>query len=100
VKEERLKKPTEAGESLHVVTAPAWCQQAILKKAVRLGLEVVVTEPSVLTTTIKIRSRKEMSSVEDALKLLAGALEAAAELGLNEVEVQRLCVMATYAPTS
>jgi hypothetical protein len=41
-----------------------------------------------------------MSSVEDALKLLAGTLEAAAELGLNEVEVQRLYVMATYAPTS
>jgi len=65
------KKPIEANKSLYVVTAKR-CQQAITKKAVRLGLEVVVTEPSVSTTTIKIKLPKETPNVEDTSKLLAG----------------------------
>jgi len=41
-----------------------------------------------------------MPNIEDALELLAGVSEAAAEPGLNKVEVQRLYVMATFVPTS
>jgi len=67
---QQLKKPIEANKSLYVVTAKR-CQQAITKKAVRLRLEVVVTEPSVSTTTIKIKLPKETPNVEDASKLLA-----------------------------
>jgi hypothetical protein len=63
----------------------------------RLGLEVVVTEPSVLTTTIKIKLPKELPSVEDALKMLAGALERSCQHGLDKVEVQRHHVMAAIA---
>jgi hypothetical protein len=47
VKEERLKKPIGA-----------CCQQAAIKNPVRLGLEVVVTEPRELTTTIKKKGLK------------------------------------------
>jgi hypothetical protein len=40
----------------------------------RLGLEVVVTEPRGSTTTTEVKLPKEMQGVEDALRLLAGRL--------------------------
>ena len=42
---------------------------------------------------------KELPSIEEALKLLAGALQAASQAGLDKVEVQRLQAIATLART-
>jgi hypothetical protein len=50
-KKKRLKKPIEA-----------CCQQAAIKNPMRLGLEVVVTEPRELTTTTKKRGAKSSTS--------------------------------------
>ena len=42
---------------------------------------------------------KELLSVEDALKMLAGALKTAVKPGLNKVEVQRLQAVSSIAKT-
>jgi hypothetical protein len=42
---------------------------------------------------------RELPSIEEALKLLAGALQAASQAGLDKVEVQRLQAIATLART-
>ena len=42
---------------------------------------------------------KQLPSVEETLKLLAGALKTAAKPGLNKIEVQRLQAIATIAKT-
>jgi hypothetical protein len=71
---------------------------AFHRRRVRLGSEVVVdTLGSVTTTTSKIKVSEELPSVEEALKMLAGALERSCQLGLDKVEVQRLHVIAAIA---
>jgi len=42
---------------------------------------------------------RELTSIEEALKLLAGASKGAGQAGLDKVEVQRLQVVATLAKT-
>jgi hypothetical protein len=79
-----------------VAAALGKSRDAILKKADRLGLEVVGAK-GYTTTTIPMP--KDLPSVEEALRMLAGALKAACKLGLDKVEVQRLQVMATLART-
>ena len=75
-------------------------KQAIIKKAERLGLEVVKQQkPRKKSLTSSLELPKELPSVEEALKILAGALKAAAQPGLDKVEVQRLQVVATLART-
>ena len=59
----------------------------------RLGLEVVKKTPRNFSTT-SLKLPKELPSVEDALKILAAALKAAAEPELDKVEAQRLQVIA------
>jgi len=73
---------------------------AIAQKARRLGLEVVVRlRRSKKTTTSTIEIPAELPTVEEALKILAGALKTAANPGLDRVEVQRLQTVATLART-
>ncbi len=62
-----------------------------------MGLVVVGARRAKTTTTIKLP--KELPTIEEALKILAGALRAAAEPELDRVEVQRLQVVATLART-
>ena len=71
--------------------------EAVTKKCKRLGLEVVGTKAYKTTTSLKLPD--ELPSVEEALKILAGALKAAKESGLDKVEVQRLQVVATLTRT-
>ena len=71
---------------------------AIKEKLRRTGLLVVVQKLQSHTTT-SLELPKELPSVEEALKILAGALNAAAQPGLDKVEVQRLQVVATLART-
>ena len=73
-------------------------QDAIQKKSERLGLEVVDAKAPIRTTT-SIVVPKNLPSVEEALGMLAGALQAACKPGLDKVEVQRLQVVATLART-
>jgi hypothetical protein len=73
-------------------------KDAVYHKCRRLGL-VVEEEGAKGRTTSSIRLPKELPSVEEALKILAGALQAASQAGLDEVEVQRLQAIATLART-
>lgn len=99
--EKELKHLVEAGEPLNVVAARfGKSQQAIIKKAERLGLEVVVvTKGGDRTTTSEIILPKELPSVEEALKILAAALQKATEPSLTKIEVQRLQATAMLART-
>lgn len=98
---EKLVELVEAKQPLDVIAAqfPDRSEGAIKLKIRRLGLEVVVRNSCVGTTTSKLRIPEELPSVEDALKILAGALKTAAKSGLDKVEVQRLKVTATLAKT-
>ena len=75
-------------------------KDGVRQKLMRMGLLVVGqrTQRKCLTTS-ELKLPKELPSVEEALKILAGALTAAAESGLDKVEVQRLQVVATLAKT-
>jgi hypothetical protein len=73
-------------------------KDAVYHKCRRLGL-VVEEEGAKARTTSSIRLPKELPSVEEALKILAGVLQAASQAGLDKVEVQRLHAIATLART-
>ena len=95
---EKLRKLLKADQPLEVVAAELKrTPDAVKKKCKRLGLEVVGAKGYRTTTSLKLP--KELPSVEEALKILAAALEKAAESGLDKVEVQRLQVIATLART-
>ena len=64
---------------------------AVLKKCERLGLEVDDTKS--LKTSTSIPMPKDLPSIEEALKKLAGTLQMAYKAGLSKVEVQRLQVV-------
>jgi hypothetical protein len=64
---------------------------AIAQKLRRLGIEVVVPK-NFNSTTTSIELPKDLFSVEEALRMLAGALKCACKAGLTKVEVQRLKV--------
>ena len=70
--------------------------EAIRVKIKRLGLEVVVDRESTnyCTTTSNEILPEELISMEEALKMLIGALKLACTPGLSKVEVQRLQVVA------
>jgi hypothetical protein len=96
----QLAQLVKKGATLETIAAQLGkSKQAIRKKAERLGLKVVVRKPVTLTTTSKIPLPEELPSVEEALKILAGALKAASEAGLTRVEVQRLHLIANLART-
>jgi hypothetical protein len=70
---------------------------AVYLKCRRLGLQVEEDVRGYSTSSLKLP--KDLPSVEEALRILAGALQAATEAGLDKVEVQRLQVVATLART-
>jgi hypothetical protein len=69
--------------------------KSVIAKAQRLGLRLQ-TEGYVNTS---IAIPRELPSVEEALKMLAGALKAAIKPGLNRLEVQRLEAVANISKT-
>jgi hypothetical protein len=98
--EAKLKQLIDEGRPLDVIAAKLGkSKQAIRRKAERLGLKLVGQARRQGTTSSGIKMPKELPSVEEALKILAGALEAASKPGLDRVEVQRLQVVATLART-
>ena len=98
---EKLRSLVEQGQSWEVIAAQLnRTEGAIRQKCRRLGLEVVVNRPGkTITTTSELEIPKELPSVQEALKILAAALEKAAEPGLDNTEIQRLQVVATLART-
>jgi hypothetical protein len=96
--EKQLEVLVKTGVPLKVIAARLGKRVgAVAIKCQRLGLKVVVNKG--LTTTTSIQLPKELPSVEEALKMLAGALRKACEAGLDKVEVQRLQVISTLART-
>jgi hypothetical protein len=95
--ENKLRQMLGEGASLESVAAHLGkSRDAVMQKALRLGLEVVGYS-AITTTSLKLP--KQLPSVEEALQILAGALRASAKSGLGKVEVQRLQVVATLAKT-
>ncbi len=68
---------------------------AIMLKCERLGLPIKANG----YVKSQIYLPKELPSVEEALKMLAGALKAAIKPGLDKIEVQRLQAVATISKT-
>jgi hypothetical protein len=97
-KEQKLRELFASGADVDKIAASLGkSKDAVLKKADRLGLEVVDAK-GYTTTTIPMQT-KDLPSVEEAVRMLAGAPKAACKPGLDKVEVQRLQVMATLART-
>ena len=66
-------------------------EQAVMKKLQRMGLKVVqLQKTSGTTTSSEVIMPKELPSVEEALKLLAGAMKALETPELSRTEVLRL----------
>ena len=97
--EKQLRELVDSRESLEVIASKIGKSRAAIKmKMQRLGLEVVVRKPTdSRTTTSKLVLPVELPSVEEALKMLAGALRKACEANLSKVEVQRLQVVSNLA---
>ncbi|MCW4016335.1 MAG: hypothetical protein NWF06_08195 [Candidatus Bathyarchaeota archaeon] len=98
----KLTNLVEAKQFLDVIDKefPQYSEGAIKKKCKRIGLEVVVRVSGISkTTTSELEIPKELPSVEETLKILAGALKMASKPGLDKIEVHRLQVVATLAKT-
>jgi hypothetical protein len=67
---------------------------AILVKCNRLGLDIKAKN-----TSLSLPLPDELPTAEEALKILAGALQTARIPGISRVEVNRLNVVATLAKT-
>jgi Tfp pilus assembly protein PilO len=70
---------------------------AIIIKCKRLGLEPTLTKGTNFTGYVSIP--KDLPSVEEAIRMLAGALKTAVKPGLTKLEVQRLQAVANIAKT-
>lgn len=68
---------------------------AVIVKCQRLGLPLKADG----FVQSQVLLPRELPSVEEALRMLAGALKAAVKPGLNRVEVQRLQAIATISKT-
>jgi maleate cis-trans isomerase len=96
--EKDLRRLVEAKEALDVIAVKLdKSPEAIRKKIERLGLEVV--DHRGLRTTTSLEIPEELPTVEETLKMLASALNAAMLPGLEKVDVQRLQTVATIART-
>ena len=95
--ETKLKQLIALGQSLESIASQMGkTPNAIYQKCLKLGL---VEEENSTATSSSITLPKELPSVEEALKILAGALKASSKASLDRVEVQRLQVVATLART-
>ena len=94
--EVELKTLVEANAKVDEITAKLQKSPgAIIVKCQRLGLKL--QSKGYIDTTVPIP--RELPSMEEALKMLAGALKTAVKPGLDKVEVQRLQAVASVAET-
>ena len=91
-----LKTLVDANSTVDVIAAKLQkTPRSIITKCQRLGL-LLQTEGYVSTS---VAIPRELPSVEEALKMLAGALKASIKPGLNRLEVQRLEAVANISKT-
>ncbi|MCL4410233.1 MAG: GcrA family cell cycle regulator [Gammaproteobacteria bacterium] len=94
--EAELKKLVDANTNLEEIAAQLQkTPGAIIVKCQRLGLPLRANG----YVKSQICLPRELPSVEEALRILAGALKAAVKPGLDRVEVQRLQAIATISKT-
>ena len=94
--ETELKTLVEQNKSLEEIAAKLQkTPGALIVKSQRLGLPLKAS--GYVQTAVPLP--RELPSVEEALRMLAGALRAAAKPGLNRVEVQRLQALAAISKT-
>ena len=94
--EAELKTLVEANTHVEVIAAKFGKKPgAIFIKCQRLGLKLQAK--GYVNTSVSLP--RELPSVEEALRMLAGALKTAVKPGLDKVEVQRLQAVATIAKT-
>jgi hypothetical protein len=99
---EKLRSLVKDKQSWEVMAAELHRSEgAIRQKCRRLGLEVVVNRPgkTFTTTTSELVIPKELPTIQEALKILAAAMKALAEPGLDDVEVRRLQALVTAVRT-
>src|SRR3990170_2648890 len=92
VEEERqLRKLREEGKTVaEIALRMKQTPDAIKQKLRRLGLKVVTPQKSIGTTTSEeLILPIELISVEDALKVFAGTIEALKTPGLSKTEILR-----------
>lgn len=98
--EKQLKRLVAEKASLVTIsTKMGFSQDAVKKKAKRLNLDVVGVGSYRATTTSELPLPKELPSIEEILRKLAGALDMACKPGLDKVEVQRLQVISNIGKT-
>ena len=92
--EAELKTLIEANANVEEIAAKLQkTPGAVIVKCQRLGLQLQVK--GYVDTTIPLP--RELPSIEEATKILAGALRASVKPGLNRLEVQRLQVVANIS---
>lgn len=99
---EKLRSLVKDKQSWEVMVAELHRSEgAIRQKCRRLGLEVVVNRSAekFTTTTSELVIPKELPTIQEALKILAAAMKALAEPGLDDVEVRRLQALVTAVRT-
>ena len=94
--ETELKNLVEANTRIQdIVTQLQKTPGAIILKSQRLGLR----PPTKGYIKNSVTLPRELPSIEETLKMLAGALKTAIVPGLNRIEVQRIQAVATLAKT-
>jgi hypothetical protein len=94
--EAQLKSLIEANTSLtEIAAALQKTSGAVIIKSQRLGLKL--QNKGYINKSVPIP--RELPSVEEALKMLGGALKTAVKPGLDKIEVQRLQAVAAIAKT-
>jgi hypothetical protein len=94
--EAELKSLVEANTHVEAIAARFGKKPgAMFIKCQRLGLEL--QSKGYVNTSVSLP--RDLPSVEEALRMLAGALKTAVKPGLDKVEVQRLQAVATIAKT-
>ena len=92
--EAELKKLVEANTHVDAIAAKFGKKPgAIFIKCQRLGLKL--QSKGYVNTSVSLP--RELPSVEEALKMLAGTLKTSVKPGLDKLEVQRLTAVATIA---
>jgi hypothetical protein len=94
--ETQLKTLVEAKASIDEIAGELQkTPGAVIVKCQRLGLQLQVGD----YVCSRVSLPRELPSVEEALKMLAGALKASIKPGLNRLEVQRLEAVANISKT-
>jgi len=92
--ETELKTLVEANASVDEIAGKLQkTPGAVIVKCQRLGLQLQVKD----YVATRIALPRELPSIEEALKMLAGALKASVKPGLNRLEVQRLEAVANIS---